>query len=368
MTLLIIFFAVSILFSFLCSIWEAVLLSITPSFVNRQVEEGTQLGKSLQKFKDDIDRPLSAILTLNTIAHTVGAIGVGAQAGEVFGEHTFPLFGQWELSYESIIAAVMTLAILILSEIIPKTLGANYWRKLAGFTVKSLKVVIFCLTPFIWLSMLITKNLKAKEVKSVFSRADFLAMASLGKKSGALKENESAIIENLLHLNKLKARDIMTPRTMMFMADQNMTLGEFYESRDKMPPFSRIPIYDDDRDDIKGIILKNEVLIGMLEGRKDNKLESIKRPLAIVNENKELPHLFEFLSKNRSHIAVVSDEYGSTVGLVTLEDLFETILGFEIMDESDHIPDLQLYARKKWEERAKKMGILVEPTNEGNGN
>ncbi len=369
MPLLIVFFVVSIVFSFLCSIWEAVLLSITPSFVNRQVEEGTQLGKSLQKFKEDIDRPLSAILTLNTIAHTVGAIGVGAQAGEVFGENSIPIFnGWWSLSYESLIAAGMTLAILILSEIIPKTLGANYWRKLAGFTVRSLKIVIFILSPLIWLSMLITKNLKSKDVKSVFSRADFLAMASLGKKSGALKENESAIIENLLHLNKLKAKDIMTPRTMMFMADQNMTLGEFYESRDKMPPFSRIPVYDDDQDNLTGIILKNEVLIGMLEGRKENKLESIKRPLAIVNENRELPHLFEFLSKNRSHIAVVSDEYGSTVGLVTLEDLFETILGFEIMDESDHIPDLQLYARKKWEERAKKMGLLVKPVDEENEN
>ncbi len=364
MTLLIVYFTIAIFISFLCSIWEAVLLSITPSFVNRQLEEGTSLGGDLQTFKKDIDRPLSAILTLNTIAHTVGAIMVGAQASKVFDTATSVSFLGFKFTVESIIAAVMTLAILVLSEIIPKTLGANYWRKLVGPTVSVLKVIIFILTPFIWLSMLITKNLKSKDVKSVFSRADFLAMASLGKKSGALKENESAIIENLLHLNKLKAKDIMTPRTMMFMADQNMTLAEFYGSRKTMPPFSRIPIYDDDRDDIKGIILKNEVLTAMLEGRKDEKLQSIGRPLAIVNENKELPHLFEFLSKNRSHIAAVSDEYGSIVGLVTLEDLFETILGFEIMDESDNIPDLQYYARKKWEERAKKMGLLEEPTDE----
>ena len=364
MTLLIVFFFVSIVFSFLCSIWEAVLLSITPSFVNGEVEKGTQLGKTLRQFKNDIDRPLSAILTLNTIAHTVGAIMVGAQAGKVF-DYTKPVevLG-FNISVESVIASVMTLAILILSEIIPKTLGANYWRRLAGFTVRSLKFIIFILTPFIWLSMLITKNLKSKEVKSVFSRADFLAMASLGKKSGVLKENESAIIENLLHLNKLKAKDVMTPRTMMVMADQNITLEEFYGSRDKMPPFSRIPIYDKDRDDIKGFILKNEVLTGMLEGRGGDKLESIKRKLSIVTDNKELPNLFEFLSKNRSHIAAVSDEYGSVIGLVTLEDLFETILGFEIMDETDNIADLQKFARKKWEERAKKMGLLVEPTEE----
>ncbi|MEZ4935554.1 MAG: hemolysin family protein [Saprospiraceae bacterium] len=361
MTLLITYFTIAISISFLCSIWEAVLLSITPSFVNRQLEEGTNLGETLQTFKEDIDRPLSAILTLNTIAHTVGAIMVGAQASKVFDTATSVSFLGFNFTIESIIAALMTLAILVLSEIIPKTLGANYWRKLATPTVSVLKVIVLILTPFIWLSMLITKNLKSKGVKSVFSRADFLAMASLGKKSGALKENESAIIENLLHLNKLKAKDIMTPRTMMFMADQNMTLEEFYESRDTMPPFSRIPIFDEDRDDIKGIILKNEILTAMLEGRKNEKLESISRPLAIVNENKELPHLFEFLSKNRSHIAAVSDEYGSIVGLVTLEDLFETILGFEIMDESDNIPDLQQYARKKWEERAQKMGLLEEP-------
>ncbi len=258
----------------------------------------------------------------------------------------------------------MTLAILILSEIIPKTLGANYWRNLAGFTVKSLKFIIFILTPLIWVSMLITKNLKSKDVKSVFSRADFLAMASLGKKSGALKENESAIIENLLHLNKLKAKDIMTPRTMMFMADENMTLEEFYESRSSMPPFSRIPIYNENSDHITGFILKNEVLTGILEDRANDKLSTIRRQLAIINDNKELHQLFEFLSKNRSHIAAVSDEYGGIIGLVTLEDLFETILGFEIMDESDRIADLQLYARKKWEERAKKIGLLEEPTDE----
>ncbi|HFA51704.1 MAG TPA: DUF21 domain-containing protein, partial [Bacteroidetes bacterium] len=200
MTLLFVFFFISIVFSFMCSIWEAVLLSITPAFVNREVQEGTKLGKSLQAFKKDIDRPLSAILTLNTIAHTVGAMGVGAQAQIIFkdSDALFSIFG-YSVSAETIIAVLMTLAILVLSEIIPKTLGANYWQVLAGFTVRSLKVILFILTPFIWLSMLITKNLKSKDVKSVFSRADFLAMASLGKKSGALKENESAIIENLLH-------------------------------------------------------------------------------------------------------------------------------------------------------------------------
>lgn len=363
MALLLFYASISIVFSFLCSIWEAVLLSITPSFVNREVQEGTQLGADLQEFKKDIDRPLSAILTLNTIAHTVGAILVGKQAAAEFGSgHS--ILG---IPTESIVAVVMTLLILLLSEIIPKTIGANNWRNLAGFTVKSLKFIIFILTPFIWMSMQITKRMKSKDVKSVLSRADFLAMASLGKKSGALKENESAIIENLLHLNKLKAKDIMTPRTMMMMTDENMTLGEFYESQNKMPPFSRIPIYNENRDDITGFILKTEVLGGMLEGKQDEKLASIKRKLVLVNDNKELGQLFEFLSRNKSHISAVTDEYGSVIGLVTLEDLFETILGFEIMDESDNIADLQQFARKKWEERAKKMGLVVNPEDDNVG-
>ena len=361
MVLLLFYASISIVFSFLCSIWEAVLLSITPSFVNRELQAGTSLGASLQEFKEDIDRPLSAILTLNTIAHTVGAILVGKRAAEIFDTG----FSFLSIPMETIVAILMTLAILLLSEIIPKTLGANNWRNLAGFTVKSLKFIIFILTPFIWMSMQITKRLKSKDVKSVLSRADFLAMANLGKQSGALKENESAIIENLLHLNKLKAKDIMTPRTMITMADQNMTLGEFYESHNKMPPFSRIPIYNENRDHITGLILKTEVLGGMLEGRAEEKLESIKRPLVFVNDNKELGQLFEFLSRNKSHISAVTDEYGSVIGLVSLEDLFETILGFEIMDESDNIADLQQFARKKWKERAKKMGLLVEPENDG---
>ncbi|MEM1121700.1 MAG: CNNM domain-containing protein, partial [Bacteroidota bacterium] len=207
MVLLIIFFLLSIVFSFLCSIWEAVLLSITPSFINRKVQDKTtNLGHDLRNFKKNIDRPLSAILTLNTIAHTVGAIGVGAQAAVVF-EDTPTILG---IPSETIIATVMTLAILVLSEIIPKTLGANKWRELAGFTVKSLKVLLFILTPFVWLSEQITKNLKKDKNKSVFSKADLAAMTHAGEESGVLDKSESTIIKNLLRFEEVSVRDIMT--------------------------------------------------------------------------------------------------------------------------------------------------------------
>ena len=215
MTLLIVFFIISISFSFLCSIWEAVLLSITPSYVQQKVTEGGSIGKSLQEFKKEIDRPLSAILSLNTIAHTVGAIGVGAQAGKVFGGANSLNLGLLELSYETIIAGVMTLAILVLSEIIPKTLGANYWRRLVPFTVRSLKIIMFLLGILVWLSQAITKRLKNNKGESVLSRADFAAMASLGKDSGALQARESSIIDNLLKFETVTEKDIRTPRTLM---------------------------------------------------------------------------------------------------------------------------------------------------------
>ena len=243
MALLIFFFVLSILFSFLCSIWEAVLLSITPSFINRKVQEGTALGQDLEKFKEDIDRPLSAILTLNTIAHTVGAIGVGAQAAKVFGSGSSFL----GIPSETLIAGGMTLAILILSEIIPKTIGANMWESLAGFTVKSLKFLLFILAPFVWVSQLITKNLKKDKDKSVFSKADLAAMTHAGEESGVLAESESTIIKNLLRFEEVSVRDIMTPRTVMVKADESTTLMDFYQNNQPLR-FSRIPIFQESSD------------------------------------------------------------------------------------------------------------------------
>ncbi len=223
MVTLILFFTISILFSFLCSIWESVLLSITPAYVSRMQTEKPKIGKWLYSYKEDIDRPLSAILTLNTIAHTVGAIGVGVQAGKLFGSHQINLYF-FEISFESLIAGLMTLSILILSEIIPKTLGANYWKQLTGFTVRSLRVILIVLAPFVWMSQWITRHIKTDKGRSVFSRADFTAMADAGLKSGAIDSEERSIIQNLLRLEKLKVRDIMTPRSVVLTINEELTM------------------------------------------------------------------------------------------------------------------------------------------------
>lgn len=352
MSILILFFLLSIIFSFLCSIWEAVLLSITPAYTNRAIQEGTKMGMRLKSYKEDIDRPLSAILTLNTIAHTVGAIGVGAQAGKMFG-HSFINAGFFNISYESIIAGFMTLAILILSEIIPKTIGANKWKILAPFTIQSLKVLLWVLAPFVWVSQLITKNLKKDKIRPVLSRADLNALAVAGAKSGTLDHSESTIIQNLLRLEKLKVRDIMTPRSVMISADENLTVDEFWKDR-KPLSYSRIPIYQDRSDHITGMVLKDKILQELAEDRHGKKLKDIRMDISNVTDTDPLPELFDRLVKNRQHIAIVHDSYGSVVGLVSMEDLFETILGLEIVDETDTVEDLQRLARHQWEARANK--------------
>lgn len=356
MTLLIIYFLVSIIASFLCSVWEAVLLSITPSYVNTKLQEGSKIGKVLDHFKKDIDRPLSAILTLNTIAHTVGAIMVGVQAATLYEGKGVKLLGI-NITGESIIAALMTLAILILSEIIPKTLGASYWKTLVPFTVKSLQLLLVILSPLVWVSQLITGSLKKKGVKSVFSKADIVAMANVSHETGVIKESESKVIKNLMSLDELTVHDIMTPRSVLQMASEEMTLQDFY-NENRPFKFSRIPLYKDTTDDVTGFFLKDELLQHMLDGNQKNNLSTLRREIPVVHENKTLTEVLTYLTTQKSHMAIAVDDYGSVVGIVSLEDVMETVLGLEITDESDTIADLQAYARKRWEDRAKNMGLL----------
>lgn len=350
MILLAFFFFLSIAFSFLCSILEAVLLSITPNFIRKKVSEGSQTGALLEKYKKDIDKPLSAILTLNTIAHTVGAIGVGAVAGEALGSGSIfensSTFG-W-LTWESVVATVMTLAILILSEIIPKTIGANNWRALSGFTVQTLRVLMWILAPLVWVSQLITKTFKKEKGKSVLSRADFAAMALEGESSGAIRKEESEIIKNLMNFEKQTVRDIMTPRSVAFMIDEESTVNEYFESA-PAKVFSRIPVFKGDKDDITGVVLKDDILACIVEHGGDQKIKDLILPVNVVRDDMPLPELFKNLTKNKQHLSVVKDEYGTVIGLVTMEDLFETLLGQEIVDESDKVIDLQEYARQKFD-------------------
>lgn len=355
MGLLAIYFAGSIIFSFLCSIWEAVLLSITPAYANTKMQEGSQLGKDLNDYKKDIDRPLSAILTLNTIAHTVGAIMVGVQAGKVFGTTSLNFLGI-SISGETIVAALMTFFILILSEIIPKTIGANKWRSLTPFTIKSIKFILFILAPLVWLSQLITKGFKADPHKSVLSRADFTAMAMAGAEDGTIEKSESRIITNLMKLKELTVHDIMTPRTVITTADESLTCRAFYDANDPIR-FSRIPVYKDNQDGISGMVLKDDLLKELAEDRDSTTLGGIKREITIVDDKWHLQKLFDKMIVDKVHIAAVNDSYGSLVGLVTMEDLLETILGLEIMDESDNVEDLQILARAKARERAEAIKL-----------
>ena len=356
MTLLIGFFLLSIVFSFLCSIWEAVLLSVTHSYIKRKEQDDPVTGKLLSGLKKNIDRPLSAILTLNTIAHTVGAIGVGAQAGKLFGTRTVDLFG-FELAYESIIATMMTLGILFLSEIIPKSIGANNWKGLAPFTARSLKALLFLLAPFVWLSGRLTKMIKKDKRKSVFSKQDFAAMTDLVGESGEIGEREYKLIKNVLQFDELTAKDVMTPRPVVFMAEESQSLQSFYDAN-KPVRFSRIPLYGESKDQVTGLLLKSELLRCIVEGKGEETLAKHKRPISIISPDMKLQKVFEKLNGDRAHLAVVMDEFGGLAGLVSLEDVIETLFGLEIMDENDSISDLQAHARQKWEERAKKLGII----------
>jgi len=337
-----------------------VLLSVTPSFVEIELQKGTKVGHKLKEYKEEIDRPLSAILTLNTIAHTVGAIGVGAQAGKVFGSGNL-MMGTTELpiNWEAIIAVLMTLAILILSEIIPKTLGANYWRSLTPFTVKSISFISLILTPFIWVSQLITKALKNEEGKSVLSRTDFATMTDIGEKQGVFKEGESKIIRNLLSFDKIKTKDITTPRTVMKSAKENTTLQEYYDKNSPLR-FSRIPIYKDKIDDVQGYFLKDEFLGALLDNKGNDPISSLKRDLAIVKQDLPVPDLFNKLMVDREQIALVVDQYGGVQGVVSMEDVIETLLGLEIVDEMDNQQDMQVLARENWKKRAKALGLEVD--------
>ncbi len=356
MAALISFFIFAILISFLCSIWEAVILSVTPTFVKTREKKNSVTGAILAELKNDIDRPLSAVLTLNTFAHTIGAIGVGAQAGKLFGTRELHMLGI-TFTYEAVIAGLMTLAILFLSEIIPKTIGANNWKALAGFTAQSLRLLILILFPFVWISNKLTRMLKKDKFRSVFGKQDFAALAEVARDSGQLDKKDYTLIRNTLRYDDLVAKDVMTPRTVLFMAPEKMSLSDFY-NQNKPVPFSRIPLYHPDTDTITGLLLKDELLQHLIEGGGDNALKTISRPPIIVPETMALPRVFELLNSRREHLAVVVDEYGSVSGIVTLEDIIETLMGLEIMDETDSVSDLQKYARDLWEKRARQMGLL----------
>ena len=356
MTLLIVYAVLSIAFSFLCSILEAALLSYTPSFIKMKKHEGKTYASHLAELKRNIDEPLIAILTVNTIAHTVGAILVGVQAEKL--PYKIEVFG---INIVGIVSAIMTLLILVISEIIPKTIGATYWKNLGAFTSIGLSVMIFPLkyTGILWILTQVTKLIGKSAHVSTMSREEFIALTDAAEQEGVFDDNEGAVIKNLLVFKSIYAKDVMTPFPVVTMEDETVTLEAFHESHKNLR-FSRIPVYNEKSHNITGFVLKDDILEEIVEEKGKKTLADIKREISVVEAQKPIPELFNKFIHQRNHIALVVDDFGNTIGVVTMEDIIETLLGLEIMDESDAIEDMQAAARKNWERRARRMGIDLQ--------
>ncbi len=346
MILLLAYLFLALVVSFLCSIMEAVLLSTPQSFLVVKQEKGNKWADSFIVLKSYIDKPLSAILSLNTVAHTVGAAGVGAQAVKVFGEASF-----------GIASAVLTVLILIITEIIPKTLGARYWRRLAMFSSVLIRITIFITYPLVIISSVITKFLSKSKKDQTTSREEIAALASIGADEGVFSQKEDRILQNLLKLKNVKVKEIMTPRVVVVIADENLSLNEFLENKDYLK-FSRIPVYSGDEENITGYIIRQTVFEKLAEDKHHLRLKDVKRKITVAPNSMALFSLWEKLLQNKEHIALIVDEYGGLDGIVTMEDIIETLLGLEITDEKDTIIDMQEYARKRWKRRQAKYNLL----------
>lgn len=352
LTILILFLLGAMGISFLCSILESVLMSTPLSYITLREEEGYKAATLFKAYKTDNSKAIAAILSLNTIANTVGAAGVGAQAGFMGGTAV----GIW--------SAVTTLLILIFAEIIPKTIGTNNWRHLMGFTAKTIQILIIILYPFVFTIGLITKLLTSKrEEESAVSREEVAAMADVGEDEGVLDEDENKIIQNVIKLDNIKAYDVMTPRVVAATAPETMTLREFYKA-EELSHFSRIPVYADNPEFITGYILRNDALEELTEDQFNKKLKAIRRDISLFNEELSVSEIWDALLKKKEQIALIIDEYGCFQGILTLEDIIETILGLEIIDESDEVSDMQQYARERWQKRQRKYKSIHLPEME----
>jgi CBS domain containing-hemolysin-like protein len=327
---------------------EAVLLSTPQSFLIVKQENGSRWAAAFIDLKNDIDKPLSAILSLNTVAHTIGAAGVGAQAVKVFGEASF-----------GIVSAIMTILILVITEIIPKTIGAKYWRNLTMITTYTIKGMIIIAYPLVVASALITKMIAKNKQEQTTSREEIAALTNIGAGEGIFSEKENRIIQNLLKLKNVGVREIMTPRVVVALADENLSLDDFLKSKDYLK-YSRIPVYSENEDNVTGYVFRQVILEKLTENQHNLKLKDIKREIVIVPNTIILFALWEKLLERKEHIALIVDEYGGLDGIVTMEDIIETLLGLEIVDEKDTIPDMQAYARERWKTRQAKYNFIEQ--------
>lgn len=350
MALLLIFLLSAMVISFMCSTLESVLMSTTLSYITMRENEGYHPAILFKAYKTEPEKPLAAILSLNTIANTIGAAGVGQQANILFGSKWFGL-----------VSAITTLLILIFSEIIPKTTGTSHWRSLMGFTAKTIKCLIVIMYPCVALVLLITKIFKKEDTEDAsFSREEVLAMANVGEEEGVIEKEENKIIQNVIKLDNVKASDVMTPRVVAAIASENMTLKEFYDN-DTFDHFSRIPVYAESPEYITGYILRTDALEDLAEDHFNVHLGDIKRDIPFFNEDMSIADIWDALIAHKSQIAIVIDEYGCFQGILTLEDVIETVFGLEITDESDQFTDMQQYARERWEKRQKRFSKLNTP-------
>ena len=338
MTLLFVYLAIAIGVSFLCSILEAVLLSVTPSFTENLLSERPRASRMLVRVRKHLDESLSSILILNTFAHTMGAAGVGSQALQVFG-------AKWE----TLIAVLLTLAILYFSEIIPKTLGATFWRQLAIPSAFVISWLVKLLYPLVWISTRMTRLFSANREHGI-TREEIIALASLGLKDGTLFSQENEYLSNLLSLRDVRTEEVLTPRSVVHMLDQDMTVTDALDKNDTRQ-FTRMPIYGADFDDITGKVIRSDLFEAERSGHGKEPIKKFSKPVIRVSEKLPVQQLLDRFIKSRAHLFLVEDEFGQTAGVVTLEDAIETLLGREIVDERDTVEDLQELARDNYRKR-----------------
>lgn len=350
LTLLIVYVTLAIGVSFLCSIMEAVLLSVSPAYIGALESENPDVAERLKELKNDVDRPLAAILTLNTVAHTIGAAGAGAEAAAYFGNSAIGIF-----------SALLTLGILVISEIIPKTLGAVYWRGLAPIVSRMLKPLIYMLYPLVLMSQWFAKLLTRGEKGGDVSREELAALADIGAEEGVFGDREARLFKSLLQFESLRVSDVMTPRTVLVAFPETATASELVDAK---RPFSRYPVYSENRDAITGYVLLSDALAKAADDAHHTPLEELRRDLVAVPEDRSLLKLFEDLVEGGEHIALVHDQYGGTAGIATMEDVIETLIGLEITDETDKTEDMQMLARDQWRDRASQLGLLEEEARE----
>lgn len=352
MTLLLVFLLGAMCISFLCSLLESTLMSTPISFISMKEDEGYKYAPRFKKYKVDNARPIAAILSLNTIANTIGAAGVGAQATEVFGSQWF-----------GVVSAITTVLILFFSEIIPKTIGTSHWKSLMGFVAQTIRVLIILMFPLVVVIEWLTKLFSSKEDDTVVSREEVAAMADVGEDEGVIDEDENKIIQNVIKLDDVKAYDVMTPRVVAATAPESMTLKEFYKDSN-FSHFSRIPVYAESPEFITGYILRSKALEDLAEDHFGKTLGEIKRDIPLFNEEMSVSDIWDSLLKHKEQIAGIIDEYGCFQGILTLEDIIETIFGLEIIDERDEVSDMQQYARERWQQRQNRFKEIHLPAED----